>query len=120
MTRSVEIAHDMDEAKYKFADEFLSRRIGEVLVRCYSGHGWEVEVSNKQGVCKIYNKHVSRWYGYMLKIADINWESFDRQIMRVGGDMLERTSLRRDKFVEDDVLGLVRDKRGHAKVFLDK
>lgn len=120
MSRSVDIAHDMDEAIYRPQDEKLARNIGEVLVRCYPGHGWEVEVSHKQGICKIYNKHVSRWYGYLLKIGDITWSDFDRQIMRCGGDLLERTTLRRDKFVEDDLLGLKRDSRGHAKIYLDK
>ena len=120
MSRSVELAHDMDEALFRQQDEFLARRIGDVLCRIYAGHGWEVEVSHKQGICKIYNKHVSRWYGYLLKISDVNWGEFDHQIMMCGGDLLDRFSLRTDRFVEDDTLGLKRDARGHAKIFLDK
>jgi hypothetical protein len=113
----LEIVQDPEEAVY-IKDYEIAKTIGAELCGVYPGHGWVVEADARNGIAKICNKHMGVKAGYIYKLKDINIGTFKRDMMRIGGDILERYKLSRGKMIESEVLGVIRDQRGNAKVDL--
>jgi hypothetical protein len=114
----LEIVQDPEEAVYRIKDYEIAKTIGAELCGVYPGHGWVVEADARNGIAKICNKHMGVKAGYIYKLKDINIGTFKRDMMRIGGDILERYKLSRGKMIESEVLGVIRDQRGNAKVDL--
>lgn len=114
----LEIVQDPEEAVYRIKDFEIAKMIGAELCGLYPGHGWVVEADARNGVAKICNRHMGHHAGYVYKLKDIEFSTFKRDMMRVGGDILERYKLSRSKMIELEVLGVARDLRGNAKVDL--
>jgi hypothetical protein len=114
----LEIVQDPEEAIFRVKDFEIAKTIGQELCGLYPGHGWVVEADARNGIAKICNKHMGVKAGYIYKLKDINIGTFKRDMMRVGGDILERYKLTRGKMIESEVLGVQRDHRGNAKVDL--
>tara|TARA_R110000796_G_scaffold209159_1_gene325508 strand:- start:114 stop:551 length:438 start_codon:yes stop_codon:yes gene_type:complete len=114
----LEIVQDPEEAIYRIKDFEIAKTIGAELCGIYPGHGWIVEADARNGIAKICNRHMGVNAGYMYKLNDIEFSTFKRDMMRIGGDILERYKLSRGRMVESEVLGVIRDLRGNAKVDL--
>ena len=114
----LEIVQDPEEAIYRIKDFEIAKTIGAELCGIYPGHGWIVEADARNGIAKICNRHMGVNAGYMYKLNDIEFSTFKRDMMRIGGDILERYKLSRGRMVEAEVLGVIRDLRGNAKVDL--
>ena len=114
----LEIVQDPEEAVYRIKDFEIAKTIGAELCGIYPGHGWIVEADARNGIAKICNRHMGVNAGYMYKLNDIEFSTFKRDMMRIGGDILERYKLSRGRMVESEVLGVIRDLRGNAKVDL--
>lgn len=110
----LEIVTDPEEAEYRIKDFEIAKMIGTALCAKYPGHGWQVESDSRNGIAKIYMSQMSSRAGYIYKLKDITLGVFDRDMMRVGGDILERFGIARGKFTEGSVMGIIRDIRGDA------
>lgn len=78
------------------AETAMCKKIADVLQRFYPGHSWMVGISDMySGVAVIDLPHKPpslRQFGYLLHLANVDDEA---QIMRAGGEWLERLSLAR-------------------------
>jgi hypothetical protein len=113
---TIDVAADMDEIKYREQDRYWCQKIGHELVSLYPGHGWEVEVNIKQGICDIFNRHMRSNAGYRLKLSDLNHIRLRRQMKKIGGEILERFYLNRERFKADEVREL---QQGGARAKVD-
>ena len=114
----LDCATTIEEAENKIKDAYWCEKIGNVLVKYYPGHGWEVHVDLQNGIANIFNRHMSGLHGYRLKTEAICLISLDQDIMRIGGEILERFGLNREKFDADHVLEIQRLTQGRAKADL--
>ncbi len=99
-------------------DAWWATRIGERLAYCYPNHGWEVEVNTFQGIAKIFNRHMSPIQGYILKLNEIEHATIDKRVQMIGGELLERFGLSRERFEADKIRQIQRDTMGQAKMDL--
>jgi len=114
----IDVATDMDEIKYREQDQYWCQKIGTELTTLYPGHGWEVVVNIRQGICDILNRHMHANAGYRLKLSELNHIRLRRQMKAIGGEILERFGLSREKFEADKILEIQKKYHGKAKVDL--
>lgn len=110
--------NSVEEAARQQQDAAWAMRLGHILVKAYPGHGWEVEVDSYQGIAKIFNRHMSPIQGYLLKLKEVNLPTLDRDIMRIGGEILERFGLSRERFEADVVREIQEQTMGNAQADL--
>lgn len=82
--------------------------IANKLHACYPGHIWAVAIEG--GTAKIQNLLLSGRMGFIVKLSKISPEM--TEIMRAGGELLERYRQRRGWVQQDILAGLKRDIRG--------
>lgn len=83
-------------------DAILAGQVAEMLTKHYPGHPWAVTADHKGGVIVIKNLGFSFTYGYVLKIADDDGPRLHVEIMRAGGEILERFRVPRARAQEED------------------
>lgn len=83
------------------ANEYVqAKTVADNLHRHYPGHLWAVNVSGS--VINIFNLNLSGRNGYTLHIpGQFSASDFDRQVVRAGGEILERYHQARTKLNED-------------------
>ncbi|MCP4145387.1 MAG: hypothetical protein GY752_08905 [bacterium] len=106
------------DQEFKDADAYWAGRIGSEFVKAYPGHGWEVHVDIRNKICNIFNRHMSPTHGYRWKLDEIRVPSLTADVTRIGGEILERFGLSREKFEGDKVREIQRATHGHAKADL--
>jgi hypothetical protein len=96
------------------ANDFLmAKTAAEVLTREYPGWMWGVNVDGAQGVATIRNFNLSGQYGYLLKLNAIySASSFEKDVLRAGGEILERYNQKVGKFDAQRWSELMLDARG--------
>lgn len=99
----LDIATSMEEVERRKVDYYWAARIGHILAKSYPGHGWQVEVDTANGVANIFNAHMNPIMGYRLKLKEVHLPTLDQQIIRIGGEVLERFGLSRERFDADAV-----------------
>lgn len=114
----LEIVQDPEESKYRIADRHWCEKIGHELVKHYPGHGWEVTFNIKQGIMDVRNRHMHPLAGYRLKLSEFNFSRFSSQMRKIGGEILERFGLSRERFEADKIRQIQHDTKGRAKVDL--
>lgn len=78
-----------------------------ILSRHYPGHIFASDANFKQGLLTIIMPYSPRepdnsQWGYRMKLSEIDQiDEFRRQVVRAGGELLERYGLPRSKFTED-------------------
>lgn len=82
------------------AKQAEAMRICDHLMRCYPGHLWTVEVD--QGVAVIHNLVLSGRWGFRMKITDMDVDL--KNVMRAGGELLERYRQQRGRMNEEAIL----------------
>ena len=96
-------------------DLIMSKDMAEALHAAYPGHLWAVQVSHETGMADIRNLYLSGNWGYRIKIPAIYSASdFKKQVLRGGGEMLERYRLRRGAADHAAIANMVLDHRGNA------
>lgn len=98
-------------------DLVMAKNMAETLHRQYPGHLWAVSVDGKQGIADVRNLALSGTWGFRLKLPAIYSASeFDREVMRAGGELLERHRVARRKADPDQLNHLPTDFAGRILV----
>lgn len=98
------------------ADNALAYMCGQALCKYYPGHGWEVNVNHAQGVIDIWNKRISRKWGWRQKMSEVEIRDIPMHMVKIGGELLERAHLKRGKLDVAQILGAARKLSGDIKV----
>ena len=94
-------------------DLVLSKDMAEALHAAYPGHLWAVQVQSKQGMADVRNLMLSGNWGFRIKLPAIYSASdFKKQVLRGGGEILERYRLRRGAADPDAIANLAVNGRG--------
>lgn len=108
----------IEDSKFEKIDAYWATRIGSELVTLYPGNGWEVSMDIKNGICNIFNRHMSPTQGYRWLIKEIALPSLTADLKKIGGEILERFGLSREKFDADNIREIQHKTHGNAKADL--
>lgn len=105
MTR---LLNGLDETAITTAhDHTLAKEMADALLDHYPGHLWAVSADSATGMCDIRNLLFSGEWGYRLKIPLIySASAFKADVIRAGGEILERFRSARGRFDEGHYAGL--------------
>lgn len=79
-------------------DFIMSKNMADALHRHYPGHCWAVTVEGSKGIATIRNLMLSGNYGVILKLPAIySGSAFEKDVIRAGGEILERYRLNRGR-----------------------
>lgn len=88
-------------------DLVMSKDMAEALHAAYPGHLWAVQVQGKQGMADVRNLMLSGNWGFRIKLPLVYSASdFKKQVVRAGGEILERYRLRRGAADHDAIASL--------------
>jgi hypothetical protein len=80
-------------------DLIMSKNMADTLHKHYPEHRWAVCVEGANGIAKVYHLDTSGSKAYILDLASIySSSSFDRDLIKAGGEILERHRLARGRF----------------------
>lgn len=97
-----------DDQRFYQADQALSDSVYATLTSNYPGHFWRVEASHKQGVVLIRLMGLSDMPS-VVKVEDLKVLSrAEEEVMRAGGELLERFRMPRSGFTEAEFNSAVR------------
>lgn len=83
-------------------DIALAKQIAEDLMQFYPGYLWAVHVNSYQGILDIKNLNLSGNYGMRRKLGkDYSASSLKKDVMRWGGEILERYRMNRGTLNND-------------------
>lgn len=104
-----------DTPDIPIADLMMSKDMAEALHAEYPGHLWAVQVIGEQGVCYIRNLALSGNYGYTILLPQVYSASdFRKQVVRGGGEILERFKQRRGAVDHDALAAMPVDRVGNV------
>jgi hypothetical protein len=103
-----QLLNGLDETAITVAhDHAVAKEMADALLAHYPGHLWAVSADSSTGMCDIRNLLLSGEWGYRLKLPKIySASAFRADVIRAGGEILERFRLARGRFVEDQYAGL--------------
>lgn len=94
-------------------DLILAKQMAETLHKHYPGHLWAVTCEGAKGIATVRNLALSGNWGFILKLRDhYSASSFEREVMRAGGELLERFKLRAGRANQDAIAALPLDFAG--------
>jgi hypothetical protein len=100
-------------------DILMSKEMAEALHAAYPGHMWAVAVDGSIGFADVRNLALSGSWGFRIKLDNIySGSSFKRDVIRAGGELLERYRMSRGKFRADEYAILQTDHAGRHKADL--
>lgn len=93
------IVENQQKAEAHANDYVMAKDAAEALTAAYPGWMWGVNVDGRTGMCDIRNFNLSGQRGYRLKLRDIySASSFKEDVIKAGGEILERYNQARGKF----------------------
>lgn len=96
---SLSLANPEDLPHITLNDMMWARTLGEALHRHYPGYLWAVNVESRTGLIQIRNMHLAGNWGYVLKMGAVySISSLEKDVIRAGGEILERFRLSRAQF----------------------
>jgi hypothetical protein len=96
------IAPDATLSDITFNDYIMARDMAETLHKHYPGHLWAVTCEGRTGIATIRDLYLSGQWGYVLKLPAIySAAAMARDVMRAGGEVLERFRMARGRFNEN-------------------
>jgi hypothetical protein len=96
------------------ADILLAKNMAETLHKHYPNHMWAVTCDGDTGLATVRNLALSGNWGFVLKIPAIYSASeFAKDVMRAGGEILERYKLSRGGMNFDHYDSLQTDHTGN-------
>lgn len=97
-------------------DMVMAKNIADALNNHYPGHLWAINVDGANGIVTIMDLMLSGTWGYLLKIPAIYSESsFKQDVLRAGGEILERFRMARGRFDEAQYAQLATDFAGQPE-----
>lgn len=97
-------------------DLLIARGMAEALHAHYPGHLWAVTCDGKTGMADVRNLGLSGNWGYRLKLKNIySGSQFQADVIRAGGELLERYRLSRGRLKLDEYSNLKSDFAGRLK-----
>lgn len=100
-----------DSPQLAATDLVLARNMAETLHRHYPGHLWAVTC--EQGVATVRNLLLSGQWGFVLRVAEqYSASEFERNVIRAGGEVLERYRLSRGRLRDEEYENLPADFAG--------
>lgn len=91
----------------------LTKDIADRLEAHYPGWLWAVAPFEWGGIIKIFSLRISGQYGYIMKIADIQYDPRRQLAVEAGGEILERYGLPRGPYRRELLRGRMRDLVGN-------
>ena len=86
-------------------DILMAETMAETLHAAYPGHMWAVACDGKTGMADVRNLYLSGNWGFRLKLRDIYSASeFKRDVIRAGGELLERYRMSRGRMNADHLM----------------
>lgn len=105
-----------DKPQGRLADILLARTMAESLHAAYPGHLWAVSCNHETGLADVRNLMLSGNWGFRLKLAGIYSASqFKADVLKAGGEILERFKLTRGKYHDDQISDLKTDFAGRVQ-----
>ena len=92
-------------------DKEISKAVGEVLYKHYPGYRWAVHCDGHNGVVDVRNLTLSGKWGFRMMLRDMSTQ----EIVRAGGEILERYRVRRGKLNGEEIADLPRNFAGHIE-----
>lgn len=92
-------------------EEVLAKRVLATLHQHYPGHIWGVDVDG--AMVNVRNKRIVSQYGYRINTLLMADWALDKEVVKAGGELLERFRQRRGRRDEDSIREQPRDLRGH-------
>lgn len=93
---------DIDADNAVSANDFLmSKTLAEALHKHYPGHLWGVNVESRTGLLHIRDLYLAGNWAYVIKLGAIySASSLEKDVIRAGGEILERFNMARGEFNE--------------------
>lgn len=102
-----------DDPQGQINDIVMAKSMAEALHRAYPGHFWAVAVDGKAGLADVRNLALSGNWGFRLKLNKIySASAFEKDVIRAGGEILERFRLSRGRLDEDALASTQQDFAG--------
>lgn len=100
-------------------DLVMAKTMADALHTAYQGHLWAVTCDGKSGMADVRNLFLSGNWGFRLKLHAIySGSEFKKEVLRAGGELLERYRLSRGRFKEAEYHNLPTDFAGRLKADL--
>ncbi len=100
-------------------DMVMAKEMADALHTAYPGHLWAVTCDGKSGMADVRNLFLSGQWGFRLHLKAIySGSEFKREVLRAGGELLERYRLSRGRFMEAEYHNLATDFAGRLKADL--
>lgn len=107
------LVENQQQADLHANDMVMAKEAADALTTHYPGWLWGVNVDGATGMCDIKNFNLSGSHGYRLKLPDIySASSFKKDVLRAGGEILERYNQKRGRFDAQTWTELTLDVRG--------
>lgn len=102
MTEGYAIDIDRPPDLVQAADLRLAKVCSGMLQLHYPGHPWGVSADHKNGIVVVRNWGLGQRWGFVLKIKDLAGDPLLKEVVRAGGELLERFRIRRFKARVED------------------
>ena len=102
----------LDNPEHFLADVTMAKRIAEALYKHYPDHIWMVNADNGNNIATVQLGGVTGKYGFYLHLDKLSVGM--GEVMRAGGEILERYRLHRGRRKDDEIANLSRDIAGRV------
>jgi hypothetical protein len=108
----------VDAIDMKVKEFFLAKSAVESLEKYYPGHQWAADVQG--GLLNIRNMNLSGRMGFTINhVNSYSASDIDKQLMKAGGEILERFRVSRGHIEHDAIASLPMNRAGHHYMDLD-
>lgn len=102
-----------DNPNVTLNDYLTAKLMAEALHAAYPGHLWVVTCDGNTGFADVRNLALSGNWGYRIKLAAMfSASQFKKDVLKAGGEILERYHLYRGRLNEAQLQGLKTDFAG--------
>lgn len=107
-----------DAPQLRANDLVMAKEMADALHSAYPGHMWAVSVD--KGLADVRNLALSGNWGFRLKLDTIySGSSFKKDVLRAGGELLERFNVARKRFNLEEYAHMPTDFAGRHIHFKD-
>jgi hypothetical protein len=79
-------------------DFLTAKQMAETLHSHYPGHLWAVTCEGLKGIATVRNLRLSGRWGFVIKLRDLKADPGMKEVIRAGGELLERYRVSRGRF----------------------